>query len=462
MKKLCILLALLCLAGCTPKHIQPSNDDQLEQPTDKSAFHMLYAYENGARNLAVNEAGHVVLEVYDGQLSIVQQDSQSVGIGVMRTDGSVTDEWGWKSPEHYRTDIYDVTGRFRFSVPLSYVSLEGDFLTGYNPNAGSTQIYSWADGELLYDQVQTHFPIGNSYFVQLQSENLLLHKDGTVTALPEEYTVRYNISDQLMAVEKNGLQGLMDESGNLVLPCAYTWLTTSDHNYIFVQDESTSDHLVIDPKTGETVFRWPYNISSMPTKDCAVVAVDDDYSAYQLVDLSGTPILSQRFGWISHYFVSEESDPILHGTTEDPQGSVLFQPDGTILYTASGYGYCNVIDEETVLICQYGDTSTDWLLMNLKDDSTKPLSHSPDSYYSQLYGTQGPEHYLLRGYTNEQGWYRHDVLDTNGNILLSNLQDCAYLGNGIFQCRLGFRSGLLRLDGTWLYQEGTFSAMDDG
>lgn len=461
MKKLCILLALLCLAGCTPKHIQPSNDDQLEQPTDKSAFHMLYAYENGARNLAVNEAGHVVLEVYDGQLSIVQQDSQSVGIGVMRTDGSVTDEWGWKSPEHYRTDIYDVTGRFRFSVPLSYVSLEGDFLTGYNPNAGSTQIYSWADGELLYDQVQTHFPIGNSYFVQLQSENLLLHKDGTVTALPEEYTVRYNISDQLMAVEKNGLQGLLNSNAEEVLPCRYTWLTTGDNGYVYVQEEG-SDHQVIDPQTGETIFRWPYSISSMPTKDCVVVATDDDYGSYQLVDLAGNAITDRTFAWIGPYSFSEGSDPVLYASTDDPQSSTLFRPDGTVLYTANGYGYCNMIDEKTMLICQYGDSATEWLLMDLEDGNKTELPNQGDSYYSQLYGADGAEGYLLRGYTNEQGWYRHDILDAKGNVILSDLQDCAYLGNGIVQCRQGFRSGLLRLDGTWLYQEGTFSAMDDG
>ena len=405
--------------------------------------------------------GRVVMEVYDGQLSIMKRDGQSIGICVTRTEGSVTDEWGWKSPETYRSDIYDVTGKFRFSVPLSYVSAEGDYLIGYDPKVGSIRAYDRSDGKLLYDNVQNHFPLGDAYVMQLPSGTFIFHDDGTRITLPEEYLVRYGFSEEYIIVGKNGLQGLLNSNAEEVLPCRYTWLTTGDNGYVYVQEEG-SDHQVIDPQTGETIFRWPYSISSMPTKDCAVVAVDDDYSGYQLVDLSGQPIISEEFSWINCYRVSEGSDPILQAIAEDRDSPVLFRPDGTILYAGEGSGYCTVLNEQMAMTCQYGTDSNSWYLLDLESGSKTELPNQGDSYYSQLYGVDGAEGYLLRGYTNEQGWYRHDILDAKGNMILSDLQDCAYLGNGIVQCRQGFRSGLLHLDGTWLYQEGTFSAMDDG
>ena len=458
MKKLCVLLALLCLAGCTPKGTHKEQTHDVSPPSQPAAY-TLYAFENDTRSLAVDMNGQVILEALGGVVSILEEDGRSVGISVMRTEGSTTDEWGWTSPEFYYNDIYDVTGQFRFTLPLSYVSVEYDFFTGYNPKDGGIQFYRRSDGTLCYDKVQTHFAIGSSYFIQLAAKGLLLHEDGTQTEVPSDYTVNYNLSDALMIVTKDGLQGLMDENGDLVLPCRYDHITWGGHGYIFAQLDG--DHFAIDTATGETVFSSPHPISSMPTKDCVVVSVDDDYTAYQLVELNGDLITDQLFSWINSYPTADGGDPVLQGTDLGTDKTVLFAPDGTVLYTMDGSGYCNVIDENKVLICQYSDTDTAWSLLDLKSGKEKELSDIPDSYYSQLYGADGAEGYLLHGYTNEQGWYRHDLLDSEGNVLLSDLQDCVYRQNGIVQCRIGFRSGLMRLDGTWLYEESTFSAVDD-
>jgi len=85
-----------------------------------------------------------------------------------------------------------------------------------------------------------------------------------------------------------------------------------------------------------------------------------------------------------------------------------------------------------------------------------------NTYYNPLYSEHGAESgFFSRGGSNELGWYRTDILDAEGNVVLEGLQDMLYRGDGIFQCSRGFTSGLLRLDGTWLYEESAFNGLSD-
>ena len=124
-----------------------------------------------------------------------------------------------------------------------------------------------------------------------------------------------------------------------------------------------------------------------------------------------------------------------------------------------------ILSENAALLSQYLEEENRnlWAWLDLTDGTQTPLpSVYENTYYNPLYSEHGMEQgFFSRGGSNELGWYRTDILDAEGNVLLEGLQDVIYRGNGIFQCSRGFTSGLLRLDGTWLYEESSFSTLTD-
>ena len=459
MKKLCIVLALVCLVGCSPNTDRPEKPGQ--QAEANTQEYDLYLYESDSRNLAIDVAGNVVMEIDDGQMSILSRDGRSVGISVERTEGRVTDEWGWVQPKHYRCDIYDVTGSFRYSLPVRYANLFDELIIGYNPSAGATQVYRWSDGKLLFDDVHAHYVLGETHFINQtawESPGMFLNGDGTVLSkMPEQYTQIGSALDQYMIVAENGLQGLMDCNGTLVLPCEYLSITSTSEDCVFVQTES--EWQALNPETGEILFRNDHSIHTL-LEDCAIVAVGEEYGDYELVDLNGNRLLDRQFQWATVHYEGDKI--IIEAPINDYFGRILFTTDGTILYETEDDGYLVILSDTKIMKSVYRSDATEWTIIDLEDGTEQAMDNSAGQYYYELYSTDGEEKgYLCCGKTNAQGWYRTDIVDLEGNVVLGDLQDYFYRGNGVFQCRLGFRSGLLRLDGTWLYEESTFSGLND-
>jgi hypothetical protein len=69
--------------------------------------------------------------------------------------------------------------------------------------------------------------------------------------------------------------------------------------------------------------------------------------------------------------------------------------------------------------------------------------------------------YIYLTCPNAQGWARTAIVHQSGQIVLEDYQDVRYCGGGVVQCTRGFTGGLLRMDGTWLYQEERFNTLED-
>lgn len=477
MKRLVVFLLLLCLTGCSAAHKTPILEEPVsrpepgvETPVSQGDPEQLYLYTSGSRYLAIDSAGNVVLETSDGQMSILRRDRKAVGIAVMRSEGCVTDEWGWTQPERTWSDIYDLTGRLRYSVPTSYVNLEGDYLTGYNEETDSTQLYLWSDGSLLYDNICINYSLGDYYYVNQYDWNapgFFLDCDGReLYRLPEDCTNHGSVLGRYIIVGQNGLFGVVNALGEYVLPCEYKAIRSEDTKYLYVQTDSGWQ--AIDPDTGATVFSWHNEIYAL-LQDCVIVATDELSTAYQLISTDGTPLIETPFSWPSRYDLDYDGETELFDVRiNDYTNTILFRPDGTVLYQTEDDSYVMPIDNEFALINHYSGRDASsvpqniWHLLNLNTGETTPLHSESDLYYGQVYSENGIEQGLLSASgANELGWYRTCVLDREGNVLLKDLQDMIYRGDHIFQCSLGFRSGLLRLDGTWLYEESSFSTLDD-
>lgn len=471
MKKIYILLALLCLCGCSAKTTEknqstpPAPSETVQtQPQPQSGERDLFLFENGSRSLAIDEQGNVVLEIYDGEMSIPRTDTKAAGICVMRTEGVITDDWGWKQPERYRNDVYDVNGNYRYTLPLRYVNLFGNIAMGYNQETNTSQIYRWSDGTLLYDNVCAHYVLGDRHFInqhEWEAPGIFLDADGKELAvMPEQYIQNGRAGKHYMVVAQDGLYGLMNTEGELVLPCQYLAVENDSLDHVLAQTES--EWQVIEPQSGEVLFRWPYPIEIWTGK-AAIVQTSEQYGQYKLVDAQGNPLMEEALSWPSHYDPGKDSvNYLFHAAVYENGPNLLFTEDGTIIHSFEGNGYISVLDEDTVLEVDYYNDGADWFLADPEQGTRLQLEGSTDTYYYRLYDIQGVcEGYLCRTGLNEQGWHRMAILDYEGNVLLDELQSVVNRGDGLFQCTRGFTSGLLRLDGTWLYQESAFSGLDN-
>lgn len=456
MKRFWIVLCLLLLAGCSKV---PPADPVPEQPA--AASDEVYLFTTQDRAVAVNSLGEAVLEVTDGQMSVLYRDDAAVGISVQRSEGVVTDEYGWTHPEKTWCDVYTPQGSFRYSVPLTYVNLFDGLLLGYNEPAGKTQLYRFSDGQLLYDDVYAHYVLGGYHYVNQdywEAPGVFLDGNGTVVyTLPQELTHGGSVANRYLTVMHNGLCGLIAPDGQMILECAYEEIHGDDRCIYAKQD---GQWLAI--RDGEVVFTWPTKIL-MWTAPSVIVAADAEESLYCLIAPDGTPLMQKPFRWPSfHDWDADGTADVIEASDENYETTLLFRPDGTVLWHMTEDGYLTVLDEKAVLLCRWLDGGSKWSLLDLTLGSETPIAQGSDTYCSPLYGRFGIEpKYLTVGRTNNQGWYRTDLLTPDGTSIARDLQDVYYRENGIFQCRRGFTSGLLRTDGTWLYEESSFSDLND-
>ena len=466
MKLLILFLALFYLTGCHHDVPIAPNAPSVEE-TQMPVPNDLYLYTDDTRYLAIDNEGNPVLEVTDGQMGILRTEGLATGIAVQRAEGVVTDEYGWNAPEKTWCDIYSVTGEYEYSVPLNYVNQEGPFLSGYDLQAQTSKIYRRSDGALLYDDIYTCYAVGDYFYVNQgawDAPGFFLDSRGeAVCSVPEEYSTAGCDLDNYLTVVQNGLVGLMRPDGTMALPCIYEELRAGQLGCVFVKNE-TGWHAV-EVETGNVLFSSPTLIQYL-LPHAAIVAVDHEKNSYQLVGLDGTPKTEQTFSWPSAHDTNADGIPeMFSATTDDYSKAFLFAPDGTVLYHADTNSSITVLSQTDALLSRYMEKENRniWSWLDLQAGTETPLSAAYENiYYNPLYSEYGIEPGLIsRGGTNELGWYRTDILDADGNVLLEDLQDMIYRGNGIFQCSRGFSSGLLKLDGTWLYEESSFSTLTD-
>ena len=64
-------------------------------------------------------------------------------------------------------------------------------------------------------------------------------------------------------------------------------------------------------------------------------------------------------------------------------------------------------------------------------------------------------------YENAQGQTLTDLLDKDGKVLVSGINDIIRYADGIFVVVRGFERGLMDAQGNWIYQESVFKEFED-
>lgn len=500
-KALICLLALLLLTGChqaatlpdlseerpvadapaeaeTPPAEEPAPPaDPLPAPDADALF--LYTKDN--RTVVVRGDGTVVLQSEDGTLDALTDTAAGTitGLIAQRQEGSVPDPWGTPSPQRQWCLLYGLDGQLQLELPLVSVRVCGDFLWGANSDTGLEEVYRRSTGQLLYDNVTLFSPLGSHYYLAQDvwgGPGVILTEDGqTVARTPQGYTINTVLGSRYLVTNSGNSYGLLDENGRELFPCQYSYISTVTGGYLLVQQEG-GPYQVIDPADLSVVFRWDYLVQQV-LPESLVAAADFDFNTWRLVDYDGNALIDQDFNWIDCAARDETGAPtLLYGVQYADSGSILsfFTPDGQMVTDAldTGGSYNQLISDRAVLttasswdsetqtgrfLVQTTDFHTGQVLFRLEstDGSACPL------FPHFTYGIDPEPGFLILSQENEQGWSRYSILREDGTVVLADLEELDYLGQGVVQCTRGWTSGLMRLDGTWLYQESRFSTLND-
>lgn len=496
MKRIAICVLLLALAGCsvpekipTERDEPPAQTDTVQQekpeqekpqqetpvqtePKPESALPLKgpYVLQQGAEFKIIDAQGQILLQTSTGEASVLREnlDGDSKYLMVQRMDGRVEHE-GWAMPERYWCEFYTLKGEFLRELPIRTAELQGDLVFGYNYQTETSQVYRMSDGVLLYDHVQQFCRLGQTVYLNegdWDAPGVFVDGNGTVLAeLPAGYTAEGARDAWMLVRDEMGLCGLLDETGRLAVACAYDWINQISGGYALAARGNMSS--AVELRTGTPVFQVEGQIL-MVTPQSVIAGSDGNY---RLLDLQGQPLMEPAFTYPS--VLDEGHDGVVElitATSADETSLLCFRPDGTIVWqqarTEGVDSYLQPLSAHSALLSEYQyrenqDALNTVALLDLSSGTRKLLVKDEPGYCYPLYDWYGNQTgYLTRSSPNELGWNRISILDSSGAVVVEDLQSFSYQQDYVFQCSKGFRTGLMSLDGVWIYSESSFASVD--
>ncbi len=130
-----------------------------------------------------------------------------------------------------------------------------------------------------------------------------------------------------------------------------------------------------------------------------------------------------------------------------------------------GYVWLELADNFMQVRCSIYDKNYDSIEKTcFYDMSGQPLNLAQD--YSYIYDIYDDFSYNNSGYyggvyENTQGQTLTDLLDKDGQVLVSGINEISRYADGIFVVVRGFERGLMDAQGNWIYQESVFKEFED-
>lgn len=130
-----------------------------------------------------------------------------------------------------------------------------------------------------------------------------------------------------------------------------------------------------------------------------------------------------------------------------------------------GYVWLEMADNFMQIRCSLYDKNYDPMEKTFfYDMNGQPLELAQDyDYVYNIYDdfSNSVSEYYGGYYENEQGQSMIDLLDGNGQVLVSGLNDISNYANGRFVVVRGFERGLMNVQGEWVYRESVFKELED-
>lgn len=405
---------------------------------------------------AISPEGEVLLEVESGQIEPLIDHLTGEYIAIMvcrRAAGTAI--------EGYQYDIYTLDGKQVVTGMAAYdvdclgnviLLLESD---GINYRASVFRRDSY---ELLRNDFRTGMIVGDCIWLTPQdgdgSVQYLMDGTGALTTAETPVDSYFVWHDRAYFVTGQGGEclGLMDSKGNQLIEGKYARVCYGISNG-YARCEDKEGHYLVDIATGEEVFRWEYPI--LDAFETHLLLHTEDYR-YALADWNGQILATGNV--IQPVDDDANGNPELFAVTTD-EGMLYLNSDGDVLSVtpADTNIFQQHITSRTVAFLnplETGDYSID--LLNLHTGEMIPVSDHPYTTISPIWEENqatGLFYAAKVEIIGEIGDVQCDIIREDGTILLSGLDEMWTRQGDVFYTENDEVRGLIRIDGTWLYQE---------
>ena len=464
------LAAAILLTSCSPLfepltstpsggESVPESSQSSEQSVSRPEDVRTFALQLGNTCQIVNTNGEMVFQDPNAELVYDMITWKPQYIVRYRYEKLAEDENGWVTDSRTWADLYDLDGNpLLENLDISYVNLFGKCLYGTSGGSGG-KLLKLPSGETLMDHVSFVSAVGDK-FLMLHDENGqaigFADADGNITETSGPALYSFDEHGYYISVDwETGRYGLLDSSFGEVFPAEYENVSIAG-DYVLLWDGYISRAIKLpEMKEALTMEGWALNYFD------GEVGVIRNYNLMEshLIDANGN-FLSQ--GSWSYIFYSQLPYPADVFIASNDSGCALLSRDGSIIlqkedgslsplgdgvYSLSGF---ETVDGKNVSCSQAIDVQGNVIV--------------PEGRYNWLticYNMGEPLPLFTGTYQTGQGNYRTDVLDLEGNIILSGLKDLYRTDGEYFAVEKGFSAGIMDREGNWLYQTSAFQMFGD-
>ncbi len=468
--------------------------------------------QNAVYHYAVDGEGKVILPATKDSIGILydKQTEEPRYLTQYHIDASdQRDEYGFPENVTYMAALYDLDGNLvRDYAECSYGQLIGDTVAYYDGDTVS--LLNIKTGETIYENLQSLDIMDSRIFATTADQQYILGDyAGNVIKRIESGQYNYALGYQdYVVVVQDDLHGIMDADGNMRVEAKYSDIQKLWDNYVLCINAESYDVLDID--TGELVFQSPDQVNYYDGTTAIIrktekgnddIGQDEKYQELLKEDPAAAKDYARRyngkFGEDKLYLadaqgnIFSEAYEMLYAcyNEDDNSGQQYFQgrkqrqekedaqdtisvldSTGQVLFNFTGQSVSvDPAGNDRFIVSDFGGKMLDdGTYVNQSkamfvDKEGKPLiDNKKYQYINTLYNSRGEkEQYYTASYVSSQGLTLYDLLDSNGNVLVSQLKSCYQCDGRRIVGTKGFSSGLMDMKGNWIYETSVFQELED-
>ena len=515
----------LCLAlGCSCSVLPPAsgkpaaassvptgaNGDPLYDSSrlDDGRLRMLYGYDNAGSSTTVLCGSKVLYQSARSENVTLLQDTVT---------GEV-DYWfrSWSDPTGRggrRSALYDKDGAAVLAFDGEQSATLQNGLLVLQESAlvdGEYQDYYWGNGtcQVIDPATGESLPVPDGAYRCSVCGDFLVY---TCYARPEglaadEWDDDMSLNSWVVISTKDGTQ-VYGAASTTAMSLSYAADSLSDWVELDTThaDGAPVDQMLYDPATGESFPGFTqtcgngtacfaaadgrYELRDMTTEDRSIIGTFSDIPSNYFPGYVTTWRTSSDYGYDLHDLVTGEVTP-LYACSITNDTVALYYKDGQlkVFNTSTGDPITDTtvepVEGQQSVMMDNEDNGYVWLELRDNDsyETTATRVYGPEGLVSDLTHLQGTYSYLGYLTTTPEGrplYYGNaetpsssgslcDVLDENGNVVLSGFGSCySYYNNSlnqlpehVFVARRGFYYGWMDTDGKWLFCQSIFASIN--
>ena len=285
------------------------------------------------------------------------------------------------------------------------------------------------------------------YINEFETVQYVVDDRGNIQQVPKPVRTYFTWdgSTYFVTQQEDGLFGLMNSDCDELLQKTYAQIGYGISCGYAICEDAEGFHLV-DVTTGEEAFHWPHAIlAAYP--EYVLVQTEE---CYALTDWNGTPVAEANI--IREYDDDKDGQPELYLCKKEDT-SVYLCPDGSVLAAVSRTGdtwFSDLLNSRTML--HLNTENGELEIQNLLTGNTVLLNDHAYATWSPIQVDDHTTGMFFALYEDGDNM-RCSILQEDGTVVLDGLSGMWTRQGDAFYTEADGMAGLIRIDGTWIYQE---------